>query len=1190
MNKKFYLLIAALISFTTIFAQHEQKVVIAKKYLQEKIKDWKLTEADINDISVDKAFVSEHNGVTHIYLRQRYQGIKIFNAINVINILPSGEVLYAAGNRFLPNITSKIITTTSRINPEMAIQQTAKHLEIKTTPILSHKKSSARNKFTFSNTNISNSDIKVEPIYQLMPDGKLHLAWQLAIDMMDKVDYWNVRVDALTGKVLSKNNWTSKCSFGAHNHTSNCGYLERQENHNTNTNAPFSFNNNGADNATYTVFAIPLESPAHGDRSTVTNPADPDASPFGWHDTDGIDGAEFTTTRGNNVHVYADVEDRNRTSNDEPDGGDGLIFNAPFNPDNEPIDNQDAAVIQLFYNNNVIHDVAYHYGFDERAGNFQEKHYVNSTSGDNDYVVAETLDGANQGVDDNATFSTPPDGSNGSMSMFVWNRGGNKVLQIIEPMEIARSIETNRASFGTVITDSLPVKGEVAIAVDGSGQPTFACSEIINKEEVNGKIAMIDRGDCFFVEKARNAQNAGAIAVVICNFENSLLSGGLGAPGNDPGNDINIPIVLIRSGDCQVLRQIIDEGLVLNFQIPESESTGPNQLDGGFDNGIVFHEFSHGISNRLTGGGGNTSCLFNQDGMGEGWSDFFTLVMAAEPGDQGTDKRGIGTYVLRQPIDGQGVRKFPYSTDMNVYPLTYRNTIGAAVPHGVGEIWAAMLWDLYWAMSEEYGWDSDIYNGTGGNNRAIQLVMDGMKIQSCNPGFIDGRDAILAADRANYGGANQCLIWEVFARRGLGFSATQGDQNDSNDAIEGYDVLPECLKELKITKTMTPSINAGDVIEVALSITNHKNETVTNLLVTDQIPEGADLIGSTLSSNGNRQGDEIQFEIPELANGTSMTIEYQLSTSNNKVSIRQFLDNGEDGDDFWLPINLDLESTNIWDLQDAISKSGEFAWHVSNPSTDSEQALQLDEEIIVSGNKPTLRFNHWHDIDPGTDGGVVEISIDFGSSWQDLGAHFIRNPYTGYIDYSVFASPDRQAFWGNSEDFKTSYIDLEDFLGETIIIRYRFGSDDDAAGSTGAFNGWFIDDIEFLDLFSYQGQACITSDQGDNACATALEGGTIVEVGELNTSVDNLEELGLQFAVFPNPAGDYFNVSLSNEKANDGIVSLFNMNGQELLQQNIKIDQITQIIPFNVRDIPGGFYFIKVQTNEGIAIKKIIIE
>jgi len=152
-------------------------------------------------------------------------------------------------------------------------------------------------------------------------------------------------------------------------------------------------------------------------------------------------------------------------------------------------------------------------------------------------------------------------------------------------------------------------------------------------------------------------------------------------------------------------------------------------------------------------------------------------------------------------------------------------------------------------MSDRFGWDPDLYNGTGGNNMAIQLVMDGMKLQTCNPGFIDGRDAILAADIANNGGANQCLIWEVFARRGIGFSADQGTANTRHDVIEGFDLLPSCIQTVKIEKTSTPIVNAGEEFTVEIVVTNDKPETVTNVNITDELPEGTTLVDGSLSSS-----------------------------------------------------------------------------------------------------------------------------------------------------------------------------------------------------------------------------------------------------------------------------------------------------------------------------------------------------
>ncbi|MBK9193758.1 MAG: M36 family metallopeptidase [Flavobacteriales bacterium] len=88
----------------------------------------------------------------------------------------------------------------------------------------------------------------------------------------------------------------------------------------------------------------------------------------------------------------------------------------------------------------------------------------------------------------------------------------------------------------------------------------------------------------------------------------------------------------------------------------------------------------------------------------------------------------------------------------------------------------------------QYGFNADLYNGNGGNNIALQLVIDGMKYTPSSPGFVDARDAILLADQITYGGAHQNLIWTVFAARGLGFSASQGNPYWRFDQVEAFDL------------------------------------------------------------------------------------------------------------------------------------------------------------------------------------------------------------------------------------------------------------------------------------------------------------------------------------------------------------------------------------------------------------------
>ncbi|MCB0666193.1 MAG: M36 family metallopeptidase, partial [Saprospiraceae bacterium] len=273
-----------------------------------------------------------------------------------------------------------------------------------------------------------------------------------------------------------------------------------------------------------------------------------------------------------------------------------------------------------------------------------------------------------------------------------------------------------------------------------------------------------------------------AIGVIVCNNnpgERVFTMGG------DPQQAI--PAVMVSYEDCQILKAEIANGLTVTIKI-----SAVKVQDSDLDNGIIAHEYGHGISNRLTGGASMPNCLTNQEQMGEGWSDFFALLLQMKPGDLETDANGIGTYASWQNATGGGIRPFPYTTDMGVNPFTYNDIDGVSIPHGVGSVWCTMLWDMTWNLIERHGFQPDVYNITGGNGIAMQLVMEGMKLQPCSPGFVDGRDAILAADTLLFGGANSCEIWRAFARRGLGVDALQGSTNDVTDGTESYVTPVSC--------------------------------------------------------------------------------------------------------------------------------------------------------------------------------------------------------------------------------------------------------------------------------------------------------------------------------------------------------------------------------------------------------------
>lgn len=179
----------------------------------------------------------------------------------------------------------------------------------------------------------------------------------------------------------------------------------------------------------------------------------------------------------------------------------------------------------------------------------------------------------------------------------------------------------------------------------------------------------------------------------------------------------------------------------------------------------------------------------------EGWSDWLALAFTARSKGEIDKPRGMGTYVLGQEDRHQkGIRPTPYSIDKAINPATYDTIKSAAVPHGVGYVWASMLWEVYAALVSEHGFNHDIYDGwrSGGNNLAVQLVIDGMKMQPCEPGFVDARDAIFDADEALTGGRNRCLLWRAFAKRGLGTKAEQGASTSRSDGTEDYSIPKNC--------------------------------------------------------------------------------------------------------------------------------------------------------------------------------------------------------------------------------------------------------------------------------------------------------------------------------------------------------------------------------------------------------------
>jgi len=191
-----------------------------------------------------------------------------------------------------------------------------------------------------------------------------------------------------------------------------------------------------------------------------------------------------------------------------------------------------------------------------------------------------------------------------------------------------------------------------------------------------------------------------------------------------------------------------------------------------FDADVVFHEYTHGLTNRLVGGPLDTSSLDEpqSSGMGEGWSDFFALTI--QNFLRNHEKVVTGDWVVNNPA---GIRTAPYDDN---YPLTYGQLANLFDEHDVGELWCATLMMMVRRIRAALNSDQDGYR------LGWQMVVDGLKLTQSNPTFLDARDGILRAlddlkTQSRISAATHKTVrraaWEAFAHFGMGANAFSTD-------------------------------------------------------------------------------------------------------------------------------------------------------------------------------------------------------------------------------------------------------------------------------------------------------------------------------------------------------------------------------------------------------------------------------
>lgn len=837
---------------------------IALDYLRQQTAALGLRSADIQDLIVQSRYQSAHNGVTHINLRQRLNGIEVFNGDIAVNIAADGSIINLI-NRFEGNLVQRINRSRPVIGSPEALARAGFDLNLAPRSAISNPSSiinstvqSVRGNdqnVSYLAPSLSADPIPMQLIYQPLEDRTIRLAWNMVLRLPDGSNWLDLRVDAENGALLSQVEWMS--------HSNPAGRQETSSH--TGTIARTGVSQSSV-SASYAVYPLEVKDPDHGSRVVVTDPHDPVASPYGWHDTNGVAGPEYTITRGNNAFAYADrfaPDGYNPGAGDTVfDGGSSLTFTPPLDLSQAPNSYTDASIVQLFYTSNRIHDVLYRFGFDEASGNFQTTNYSGLGLG-NDAVNTEAQDYYTFA---NANFSTPPDGQTPRMQVALGNV--RTTFQTISPT--TGDYTTTGANFNPTTWN---VTGELVAAYHLSAPD---CSTLTPDSSLVGKIALVARDGCTFVETAKQVRNAGGIGLVITQRPDIEVPTGLG--GSAAPNEI-VPSQMISYTDGTALHNSLASTTV-------SVTLQGRRVDSAFDTGVVIHEYGHGLSNRLTGGPANSNCLnmVQSSGMGEGWSDFLGLVLQAKASDTSTTQHEVGTWLMGSAPNGVGIRDYPYTTDMAINPQTFNAVKSTmAQEHSIGQIWAAMLWEVYWQLQATHSFDSDLINGSGGNRLALQLVIDAMKLQGCNPSFIEARDSILLADKVNNAGANECAIWNGFAKRGLGYKAQANDANSFTDLSEDFSLPPSCSLKIEPAEQAICIVNTDSAL---FNLTLIREDLGLSTLSASALPSGSN---ASFQPNQISPNQSSQLTIANLGGAPAGTHTVTVVATNGAQSTRSEL-------------------------------------------------------------------------------------------------------------------------------------------------------------------------------------------------------------------------------------------------------------------------------------------------------------
>lgn len=228
----------------------------------------------------------------------------------------------------------------------------------------------------------------------------------------------------------------------------------------------------------------------------------------------------------------------------------------------------------------------------------------------------------------------------------------------------------------------------------------------------------------------------------------------------------------------------------------------------------------------------------------------------------------------------------------------------------------------------------------------------------------------------------------------------------------------------------------------------------------------------------------------------------------------------------------------------------------------------------------------------------MEISTNGGLSWEDLGSKMIQNGYNGEIPVKNASTVQGPVFTGSSDGYVQTIVDLNSYTGQSVLIRFRMGSDVLTPAT-----GWYVDEVDIVINPTYITNTAWVDSKYGGLTSVTLE--TLVVEDEVSSTeslglnaeaktltlteeLENLVEEDVRVTLSPNPAAGRVQLHFREQVTGPVQVIISSTTGQQLLTQSFSTAG-DNVLDLDLSKLGNGTYLVNIHTAAFSASKKVIV-